>query len=101
MCPDSDQNHEYRKAGATGLENGNAYVGPEERYGATREPAQLPTKVRLLIAYDQCENRQHVAKELDFQRQTRSRPFSYSTLDKSSQKKEIQYEAGYGHIRSK
>ena len=101
MCPDSDQNHEYRKAGATGFDNGNAHVGPEERCRATREPAQLTTKVRLPMAYDQCEKRQHVAKELDFQRQTWSHPFPYSTLDKSSQKKEIQYEAGYGHIRSK
>src|SRR5262245_35456487 len=101
MCPDSDQNHEYRKAGATGFESGNAHVGPEEPCRATRESAQLQTKVRLLMAYDQCEKRQHVAKELDFQRQTRSHPFPHGTLDKSSQKEKIQYEAGHGYFRTR
>jgi hypothetical protein len=99
MCPDSDKNHEYREAGARGLENGNAHVGPEERCRATREPAQLPTKVRLPTAYGQCENRQQVAKELDFQGETWGHPFPYGTLEKSGQKKKIQYEARYGHSK--
>jgi hypothetical protein len=98
MGPDSDHNDEYGKTRAARLENGNARVGPEERCRETPEPAQLATKVWVLLAYDQCENWQHVAKELDLERQTRSHPFPYRTLNKCNQKKQVQYEARHGDI---